>query len=104
MADWNNKPEFQDKKLEKKDIDKIIISTVDYTEKRCRRQFRKWLAEKVIIVSGISLWIKLICMMVERAKVLSTESYRDMNELELIFAVLIILSFAFAVHVRETNM
>lgn len=107
--DYNKKPEFQDKKTETKDIsreemNKMIRSTVDYTESRCKRQFRKWLSELVIIVSGISVWIYLICMTVERAKVLSTEPYRDMNGLDLIFAVVTILSVVIADCVRQRNM
>lgn len=110
MADWNKKPEFQDKKTEKtekmldKYTNKIIIDTVDYTESRCKRRFRKWLAELVMIVSGISVWIYLICMTVERAKVLPTEPYRDMNGLDLIFAVVTILSVVIADCVRQRNM
>ena len=108
MADWNKKPEFQDKKEEKKftktDIDKTINSTVDYTERRCKRQFRKWLAELLMIVSGISVWIYLICMVINRMKVLPTEPYREMNGLDLIFAVVTILSVVIADCVRQRNM
>ena len=109
MADFNKKPEFQDEKTDEtekmldKYVNKIIIDTVDYTESRCKRQFRKWLAELVMIVSGISVWIYLICMIVERAKVLPTEPYRDMNGLELIFAVVTILSAVFADCVINRN-
>lgn len=108
MADWNKKPEFQDEKMETKEISKeemneMIRTTVNYTENRCKRQFRKWLAELVMIVSGISVWIYLICMIVERAKVLPTEPYRDMNGLELIFAVVTILSAVFADCVMHRN-
>ena len=110
MADWNEKSEFRDNKVDEteKMIDeytkKIIIDTVDYTESRCKRQFRKWLAETVMIVSGISVWIYFICMIVERMQVLSTEPYREMNELELIFAVVTILSAVIADCVRQRNM
>ena len=125
MADFNKKPEFQSYKAdvteeilkefhEMKDEEKKIIldnyvchtvvDIVGETEKRCKRQFRKWLAELVMIVSGISIWIYLICMIVERAKVLPTEPYRDMNGLELIFAVVTILSAVFAGCVRQRNM
>lgn len=116
MADWNKKPEFNEinyidftKKSQecdekRKDINKMIRSTVDYTESRCKRQFRKWLAELVMIVSGISVWIYLICMIIDRMKVLPTEPYRDMNGLELIFAVVTILSAVFAECVRNRNM
>ena len=105
MADWNEKLEFrdEDKKITQETVNKIIIDTVDYTEKRCKRQFRKWLAEIVMIVAGISIWTKLICMMVERAKVLPTEPYRDMNGLDLIFAVVTVLSAVLANCVRNRN-
>ena len=46
---------------------------------------------------------KLICMMVERAKVLPTEPYRDMNGLDLIFAVVTVLSAVLANCVRNRN-
>jgi len=109
MADWNKKPEFQDEKTEEKEISReemneMIRTTVNYTEIRCKRQFRKWLSELVIIVSGISVWIYLICMTVERAKVLPTEPYRDINRLDLIFAVVTILSVVIADCVRQRNM
>lgn len=109
MADWNKKPEFQDKKTETKDIsreemNKMIMSTVDYTEQRCKRQFRKWLAELVMIVSGISVLVYMIFGIIERAKVLPTEPYREMNELDLIFAVVTILSVVIADCVRQRNM
>ena len=109
MADWNEKSEFRDKKTDTKEIsreemNKMIRTTVNYTEKRCKRQFRKWLAETVMIVSGISVWIYFICMIVERMQVLSTEPYREMNELELIFAVVTILSAVIADCVRQRNM
>ena len=60
--DYNKKPEFQDEKTETKDIskeemNKMIRSTVDYTEQRCKRQFKKWLAETVMVVASISIWI-----------------------------------------------
>ena len=109
MADWNEKSEFRDKKTDTKEIsreemNKMIRTTVNYTEKRCKRQFRKWLAETVMIVSGISVWIYFICMIVERMQVLSTEPYREMNELELIFAVVTILSAVIADCARQRNM
>lgn len=109
MADWNKKPEFQDKKTDEtekmldKYVNKIIIDTVDYTESRCKRQFRKWLAELVMIISGISVWIYLICVIIDRMKVLPTEPYND-DVMELIFGVITILSFVFADCVRNRNM
>lgn len=105
MADFNKKPEFrdEDEKVKQETMNKIIIDTVDYTEKRCKRQFRKWLAETVMVISGISAWIYFICMIVDRAKVLPTEPYRDMNGLDLIFAVVTILSVVIADCVRQRN-
>lgn len=115
MADFNKKPEFneinyidftkksQECEEKRKDINKIIMSTVDYTEKRCKRQFRKWLAEIVMIVSGISVVVYMICGIIERMKVLPTEAYREMNELDLIFAVVTILSVVIADCVRQRN-
>ena len=110
MADWNKKPEFRDKKTETKEKilekyeNKIITDTVDYTEQKCKRQFRKWLAELVIIVSGISVLVYMIFGIIERAKVLPTEPYREMNGLDLIFAVVTILSVVIADCVRQKNM
>ena len=110
MADFNKKPEFQDKKSDETEkilddyTSKIIMSTVDYTESRCKRQFRKWLAELVMIVSGISVLVYMIFGIIERAKVLPTEPYREMNELDLIFAVVTILSVVIADCIRQRNM
>lgn len=107
--DYNKKPEFQDKKTETKEISReemneMIRTTVNYTEMRCKRQFRKWLSELLMVISGISAWIYFICMIVDRAKVLPTEPYRDMNGLDLIFAVVTILSVVIADCVRQRNM
>lgn len=109
MADWNEKSEFRDKKTDTKEIsreemNKMIRTTVNYTEKRCKRQFRKWLAETVMIVSGISVVIYMICGIIERAKVLPTEPYREMNGLDLIFAFVTIWSVVIADCVRQRNM
>lgn len=108
MADWNKKPEFQDEKIETKDISKeemneMIRTTVDYTEQRCKRRFRKWLSETVMVVASISIWICLIDAFIERAKVLPTEPYRNMNVLQLIYVVVIILSVVFASSVINRN-
>lgn len=108
MADWNKKPEFQDKKTETKEISReemneMIRTTVNYTERQCKRQFRKWLSETVMVVASISIWICLIDAFIERAKVLPTELYREMNELDLIFAVVTILSVVIADCVRQRN-
>lgn len=105
MADFNKKPEFrdEDEKVTQETVNKIIIDTVDYTEKRCKRQFRKWLAETVMVVASISIWMCLIGAFVERAKVLPTESYKNMNMLHLLYVVIIILSVVFADCVINRN-
>ena len=106
--DYNKKPEFQDEKMETKDISKeeineMIRTTVDYTESRCKRQFRKWLAETVMVVASISIWICLIDAFIERAKVLPTEPCKDMNILQILYVVVIILSVVFADCVINRN-
>lgn len=109
MSDWNKKDEFQSEKAEeekiftRKDMDKIIESTVDYTEWRCKRQFRSWLAEILMIISGISLMIYLICGFIERMMVLPTEPYRDTNILEWIFMLTVVVSTVFAQIVMYRN-
>ena len=81
MADYNKKPEFQSYKAEvteeilkefheMKDEEKkiildnyvcnTVIDIVGETEKRCKRQFRTWLAELVMMVSGISLVLYMV--------------------------------------------
>lgn len=101
MADFNKKPEFQSKKadeteISREEMNKMIKSTVDYTESRCKRQFRTWLAETVMVVASISIWICLIDAFIERMAVIPTEPYRDMNRLQLVYIVVIILSVVFA--------
>lgn len=110
MADFNKKPEFQSEILqefhEMKDeekkiilddyVCKTVIDIVGETEMRCKRQFRTWLAEILMIVSGISIWMYLIDAFFERMKVLPTEPYRDENILEWIFMFVAIMSMAFS--------
>lgn len=117
MADYNKKPEFQSYKAEvteeilkefheMKDEEKkiildnyvcnTVIDIVGETEKRCKRQFRTWLAELVMMVSGISLVLYMVCGFIERMKVLPTEPYRDENILECIFMFVTVLSVVFA--------
>lgn len=121
MADFNKKPEFQSEIKEEilqefhkmKDEEKkiildnyvchTVIDIVGETERRCKRKFRTWLAELLMLASGISLTIYMINAFIERMKVLPTEPYRDKTVLEYIFIFTAIMSIVFAQIVMYRN-